>query len=123
MNKIKTLTVYSLLVLTLGLSSCKKEKEEVPTTGNIKVVFSGNPTTDVGQKVTLRFAKDLYHLQQEIYSFTKVSNAPHQEFLIEGVEAIDWYYNQEKSTPGIPIESNGNVKVEAGKTATLTVQF
>jgi hypothetical protein len=84
---------------------------------------SGTPSAQVGQKVTLMFAEDMLHLQSNTYRFINISNAPHAEFIITDLEPRNWYYDQEISTPGVPVTSQGNVKVEAGKTATLTVVF
>ncbi len=115
--------ILFLFVTTLILVSSCKDKEPTPTTGNIKIQFSGNPSAEVGQKVTINFAIDLFHLNQRIFEMSKVSNNPHQEILISDVKPQIWYYLVSKSTPGMPIESEGTVSLEAGKTGIVSVNF
>ncbi|MFM9944291.1 MAG: hypothetical protein ACKVQB_03580 [Bacteroidia bacterium] len=112
--------ILSVAIIT-GFNSCKKE--ERPTTGTIVVIFSGTPSAGYGETVTLNFAKDLYHLDQRIFSFNKTSNKPHGEMTISDVEPMEWYYLEHISSLGMPTEIKGIVKVEAGKTATINVQF
>lgn len=109
--------------LTFGLGNCKKEDE--PKTGSIKIVFSGTPTQTSGETVTFSFAKDLANFNQKIYSFTKQSKKPHVEILISDVDPIEWYILQEQSSGsmGPPWPTNATIKVEAGKTSTLTFTF
>lgn len=117
--------ILSLIALffVLSTNSCKEDKVEVPTTGTIKIHFNGTPSQDVGQKVNIYFAKDLYHLDQRIFEFSKVSNAPHQEITISDVKPQVWYYMISQSTPGIPYETKGTVTVDAGKTGNVDVNF
>jgi len=113
-------------LVAISIAACKKE-EPVPvipaTTGTIKIVFTGTASPGVGNQVSLYFAKDLYHLDQRIFSFSKVSDAPHSEITITDVEPQDWYYLQLISTNGAPSESQGTILVKAGETATVTVQL
>jgi hypothetical protein len=111
--------LFFFTITLILFNSCKKE----PTTGTIKIQFSGTPSADVGQKATISFAIDLYHLNQKIYEMSKVSNNPHQEIIISDVKPQTWYYLVSKSTPGIPIETQGTVNLEAGKTEVVSVNF
>ena len=96
-KNIKTILFFFTITLIL-FSSCEK----TPTTGTIKIQFIGTPSADVGQKVTISFAIDLYHLNQRIFEMSKISNIPHQEITISDAKPQTWYYLISKSTPGIP---------------------
>jgi hypothetical protein len=117
-KNIKTILLFFTMTVIL-FGSCEK----TPTTGTIKIQFAGTPSTNVGQKATISFAIDLYHLNQRIFEMTKISNNPHQEIIISDVKPQTWYYLVSKSTPGIPIESQGTVSLEAGKTGIVSVNF
>ncbi len=117
----KKFTSIVLLASLFFLNSCKKE--EKATTGTIKVQFNGTPSVSVGQKVNVYFAMDLYHLDQRIFEFSKVSNAPHQEIIISDVKPQIWYYSIIQSTQGAPYETKGTVTIEAGKTGIVDVNF
>jgi hypothetical protein len=113
-------------IVALSFSACKKEEPApvIPaTTGTIKIVFEGTATPGNGNQVSLYFATDLYHLDQKIFSFSEISNAPHTEITITDVEPQDWYYMQLISTTGAPSETQGTVLVKAGETKTITVQL
>jgi len=116
----KKFTSIVLLTSLLFLNACKKEKA---TTGTIKIQFNGTPSASVGQKVNVYFAMDLYHLDQRIFEFSKVSNVPHQEIIISDVKPQIWYYSIVQSTPGSPYETKGTVTIEAGKTGIVDVNF
>jgi len=111
--------LFFFTMTVLLFSSCEK----TPTTGTIKIQFSGTPSAVVGQKVTISFAIDLYHLNQRIFEMSKISNNPHQEITISDVKPQTWYYLVSKSTPGMPIESQGTVSLEAGKSGIVSVNF
>ncbi|MBI1221179.1 MAG: hypothetical protein GC180_01140 [Bacteroidetes bacterium] len=120
--RIFTLLLFS--VILLNTISCKKDNQEpAPSTGTIQIVFNGTPSAGFGDKVEFYFAKDLYHLQTNIFSFSKVSNAPHTTITMGETEPQDWYYKRLISTSGPPQETQGTVKVTAGKTATISVDF
>ncbi len=115
--------ILPFLLISIVLFSLSCTKEETPTTGTIKIQFNGTPANNVGQKVNVYFAIDLYHLDQRIFEFSKVSNAPHQEITISEAKPQVWYYMISYSTPGIPYESKGTVTVSAGKTGIVDVNF
>lgn len=115
----KNILFVLVCLVMLTNTGCKKE----PTTGSIKILFSGTPQAGHGETVTLEFAQDLYHLQQEIFTFSKTSNAPHAEIIMGDIKPQVWYYRVWISSPGIPNEREGNVEVIAGETGTVTVQF
>lgn len=119
----RTLFILLAISITFGISSCKKDKEEAPTTGTLQIIFSGTPPANVGDNIEFYFAKDLYHLQTNIFSFTKTSKAPHNTIIMQDIAPQDWYYKQYISTNMAPWEKQGTIKVEAGKTATITVEF
>ena len=104
-------------------SSCNEDKETTPKTGTIKIEFNGTPSANVGQKVNINFAIDLYHLKERIFEMSKISNNPHQEIIISDVKPQTWYYLITQSTPGMPYETEGTVSLEAGKTGVVSVNF